>query len=49
MIIGRWIASGGGALSEERLAIFAATAIIVGLQVFFASFLISILGLRRDH
>ena len=49
VIIGRWVASGGGALSEERLAIFAATGIIVGLQIFFASFLISILGLRRDH
>jgi glycosyltransferase involved in cell wall biosynthesis len=49
VIVGKWIASGGGALSEERLAIFAATAIIVGMQVFFASFLISILGLRRDH
>jgi len=49
VIIGRWVASGGGELSEERLAIFAATGIIVGLQVFFASFLISILGLRRDH
>ena len=36
-----------GTLSEERLAILAATLIIVGLQVFFSSFLLSILGLRR--
>ncbi len=49
VIIGRWIASDGGPLSEEKLAVLAATCIIVGLQVFFASFLISILGLRRDH
>jgi glycosyltransferase involved in cell wall biosynthesis len=49
LIVGRWIADGAGALSEERLAILAATLIIVGIQVFFSSFLLSILGLRRDH
>jgi glycosyltransferase involved in cell wall biosynthesis len=49
VIIGRWIADGAGALSEERLAILAATLIIIGVQVFFSSFLLSILGLRRDH
>jgi glycosyltransferase involved in cell wall biosynthesis len=48
-IVGRWIADGAGALSEERLAILAATFIIVGIQIFFSSFLLSILGLRRDH
>ncbi len=48
-IVGRWIADGAGALSEERLAILAATLIIIGIQVFFSSFLLSILGLRRDH
>ena len=35
------------ALGEERLAVLAATLIIVGIQVFFTSFLLSILGLRR--
>jgi hypothetical protein len=49
VIVLRWIADGGGALSEERLALLAATLIIVGIQVFFSSFLLSILGLRRDH
>ncbi len=49
VIVGRWVAAGAGALSEERLAILAATLIIVGIQVFFSSFLLSILGLRRDH
>jgi hypothetical protein len=49
LIVGRWIADGAGALSEERLAILAATLIISGIQVFFSSFLLSILGLRRDH
>ena len=43
-----WIESGFGALAEERLAVLAATLIIVGIQIFFSSFLISILGLRRS-
>ena len=47
VIVGTWIASGTGQLSEERLAVFAATLVIVGMQVFFSSFLLSILGLRR--
>ncbi|MEJ7797541.1 MAG: glycosyltransferase family 2 protein [Solirubrobacteraceae bacterium] len=47
VIIGIWIDRGLGALSEERLAATAAALIIVGLQIFFSSFLLSILGLRR--
>jgi glycosyltransferase involved in cell wall biosynthesis len=46
-IVGIWIDRGLGALSEERLAATAAALIIIGLQVFFSSFLLSILGLRR--
>jgi len=42
-----WAGRGFGQLSETRLAIMAATLIIVGLQVVFSSFLLSILGLRR--
>ncbi len=42
-----WINHGFGPLSEERLAVLAATLIIVGIQIFFSSFLLSILGLRR--
>jgi glycosyltransferase involved in cell wall biosynthesis len=42
-----WISHGFGALAEERLAVLAATLIIVGIQIFFSSFLLSILGLRR--
>ncbi len=42
-----WVDRGFGELSEERLAILAATLIIVGIQIFFSSFLLSILGLRR--
>jgi glycosyltransferase involved in cell wall biosynthesis len=47
VIVGRWIDRGFGELGEERLAILAATLLIVGLQVFFSSFLLSIIGLRR--
>jgi glycosyltransferase involved in cell wall biosynthesis len=47
VIVGLWIDRGFGELSEERLAVLAATLIIVGIQVFFSSFLLSILGLRR--
>jgi glycosyltransferase involved in cell wall biosynthesis len=46
-IVIEWITKGFGALSMEHVAVFAATLIIVGIQVFFTSFLISILGLRR--
>ncbi len=47
VIVAVWIDRGFGALSEERLAIMAATLLIVGIQIFFSSFLLSILGLRR--
>jgi glycosyltransferase involved in cell wall biosynthesis len=46
-IVVQWINRGFGALSEERLAVLAAALIIIGLQIFFSSFLLSILGLRR--
>jgi glycosyltransferase involved in cell wall biosynthesis len=46
-IVAIWIDRGLGALGEERLAILAATLMIVGIQIFFSSFLLSILGLRR--
>jgi hypothetical protein len=48
VIIATWIAHGFGSLSDERLALVAATVMIVGLQIFFSSFLLSILGLRRS-
>jgi glycosyltransferase involved in cell wall biosynthesis len=47
VIVGVWIDRGLGSLREERLAVFAATLVIVGMQIFFSSFLLSILGLRR--
>jgi glycosyltransferase involved in cell wall biosynthesis len=49
VIVGKWIQRGGGPLSEARLGLLAATLVIVGIQVFFSSFLLSILGLRRSR
>ena len=47
VIFADWISKGFGAIAYEYLAVLAATLIIVGIQIFFTSFLISILGLRR--
>jgi glycosyltransferase involved in cell wall biosynthesis len=49
IVIGHWAASGFGTLREERLAILAATVISVAAQIFFTSFLVSIIGLRRER
>lgn len=43
-----WIGHGFGNLSQERTAIFAATLLVLGIQIVFTSFLLSIIGLRRD-
>jgi len=48
VLILRWAHRGFGQLSEARLAVLAASVMIVGIQVFFSSFLLSILGLRRE-
>jgi Glycosyl transferase family 2 len=47
VLVGIWANRGFGALSEARLAVLAATLIIIGIQIFFSSFLLSILGLRQ--
>jgi glycosyltransferase involved in cell wall biosynthesis len=47
VIVATWISHGLGSLSDERLAVIAASLLIVGIQIFFSSFLLSILGLRR--
>jgi hypothetical protein len=49
VIVYRWVDRGFGALSEARLAVLAAAVMIVGIQVFFSSFLLSILGLRKQQ
>lgn len=49
VIVWQWIDRGFGELGEERLAVAAATLMVVGAQVIFTSFLLSILGLRRER
>ena len=49
VIVLDWIDRGLGSLSQERLAICAATLLVLGIQIVFSSFLLSILGLRRDQ
>jgi glycosyltransferase involved in cell wall biosynthesis len=49
VIVASWISHGFGSLSYERVAVIAATLLIVGIQIFFSSFLLSILGLRREQ
>jgi glycosyltransferase involved in cell wall biosynthesis len=44
-----WAERGFTGLSEEQLAVVAATVIIIGLQILFASFLLSVIGLRRQR
>jgi glycosyltransferase involved in cell wall biosynthesis len=48
VIVLQWVAHGFGSLAQERTAIAAATLLVLGIQVIFSSFLLSILGLRRD-
>jgi glycosyltransferase involved in cell wall biosynthesis len=47
VIVATWISHGFGSLADEHLAVVAASLVIVGIQIFFSSFLLSILGLRR--
>jgi hypothetical protein len=47
VILGIWIDGGFGSLAEQQLAVLAATLVTVGAEIFFTSFLLSILGLRR--
>jgi hypothetical protein len=48
VIVIDWISRGLGSLSQERFAISAATLLVIGIQIVFTSFLLSILGLRRS-
>jgi glycosyltransferase involved in cell wall biosynthesis len=49
VIVATWISHGFGSLADEHMAVVAATLLIVGIQIFFSSFLLSILGLRRSR
>jgi hypothetical protein len=46
-VVAKWFAHGLGNLGEERATVLAATLVIVGVQVFFTSFMLSILSMRR--
>jgi glycosyltransferase involved in cell wall biosynthesis len=48
VILATWISHGFGSLADEHLAVIAVTLLVVGIQIFFSSFLLSILGLRRN-
>ena len=45
-VFGKWAAEGFGELHEAEAAVLAATLIAIAAQIFFTSFLLSILGLR---
>lgn len=47
LVVARWLDRGLGSLGEERLAVLAVTLVVTGTQVFFTSFLLSLIGLRR--
>ncbi|HEY3827723.1 MAG TPA: glycosyltransferase family 2 protein [Solirubrobacteraceae bacterium] len=47
-VVLEWVGHGFGSLADERLAILAATLLVLGIQIIFSSFLLSILGLRRQ-
>ena len=47
VLLGIWIDRGFGSLEEQRLAVLAATLVTVGVELFFTSFLLSVIGLRR--
>jgi glycosyltransferase involved in cell wall biosynthesis len=49
IVINDWVSNGLGSLAQERVTILAATLLIVGIQIFFTSFLLSIIGLRRPQ
>ena len=48
-MVGDWIAKGAGSLGQGEIALLAATVVVAGVQIFFASFVLSILGLRRPR
>ena len=47
IVLGIWITHGFGTLGQEQLAVIATSLLVVGVQIFFTSFLLSLLGLRR--
>jgi glycosyltransferase involved in cell wall biosynthesis len=48
-IVAQWVGHSFGSLGEAQLAILAATLVIVGIQIVFVSFLLSIIALSRGR
>jgi glycosyltransferase involved in cell wall biosynthesis len=48
VVVVHWLERDFGPFSQSRLALVSVTLVIIGVQVFFTSFLLSILGLRRN-
>lgn len=48
-ILVKWIVKDFGALDQVRLALFASTLIILGVQIIFSSFFLSMIGLSADN
>ncbi len=47
VILAQWIHRGFGSLAEEQLALLGLTLMVLGTQIIFGAFFLSILGLRR--
>ena len=47
IVLAGWVNNGLGSLSHEDMTVTAETLVVVGAQIFFTSFLLSIIGLRR--
>jgi Glycosyl transferase family 2 len=47
IVVGIWIDRGFGELREEKAALVGATLVVIGIQIVFGAFFLSILGLRR--
>lgn len=48
VVIVGWVNGGLKSLGHEEMLLVAATVFVIGVQIFFTSFMLSILGLRRD-
>ena len=48
IILVKWIKSGFGSLNEIKTSIVALTLVVVGIQTVFSSFMLSILGMKKD-
>ena len=47
-VLHKWVASGFGPMNDVRLVIFFSLWLMLGIQVIFSSFFVSMLGISRD-